>query len=287
MIDQMKEYNRETSQIHAPADLIRRTKEAVREEEQRLERQRLQQSAAAQPKYSYGKVYRWALPVAAAAVCLILLNVSGMILGRGISKSQLESASDTSSGVAPASDSDMGMQSETTDWAESAAAVDEPMEEEDRNFDMAEADTVTDAVPAESYDEVQSADAGAAEGYEKVQSADAGAAPAEDDASSSAAYENGVEDSYIESIYGSDLWIEEVEEVPSAYFYANTDTESIIINGTVLYVAQDLDDTWIAYVKIDGQKYVVRGELTEEDISLEEFAEKAYKLLEDCNLFQS
>ena len=285
MIDQMKEYNRETSQIHAPADLIRRTKEAVREEEQRLERQRLQQSVAVQPKHSYGKVYRWALPVAAAAVCLILLNVSGMILGRGISKSQLESAADTASGAAPASDSDTGMRSETTDWAESAAVADEPIEEEDRNFDMAEAETATDAVPAENYAKVQSADAGAAEGYEKDQSADA--APAEDAARSDAAYENGMEDSYIKSIYGRDLWIEEVEEVPSAYFYANTDTESIIINGTVLYVAQDLDDTWIAYVKIDGQKYVVRGELTEEDISSEEFAEKAYKLLEDCNLFQS
>lgn len=287
MIDQMKEYNRETSQIHAPADLIRRTKEAVREEEQRLERQRLQQSVAAQPKHSYGKVHRWALPVAAAAVCLILLNVSGIMFGRSMSKSQLESAADTASGEAPASDSDMGMQSATTDWAESAAAADEPIEEEDRNFDMAEADTVTDAFPAESYDEVQSADAGAAEGYEKVQSADAGAALAEDDASSSAAFENGVEDSYIESIYGSDLWIEEVEEVPSAYFYSKIDPEGIIIDGIVLYVAQDLDDTWIAYVKIDGQKYVVRGELTAEDISLEEFAEKAYKLLEDCNLFQS
>ena len=277
MIDQMKEYNRETSQIHAPADLIRRTKEAVREEEQRLERQQLQQSAAAQPQHSYGKVYRWALPVAAAAVCLILLNASGIMFGRSMSKSQLKLAADTASGAAPASDSDMGMQSETTDWAESAAAADEPMDEVNSNFDMAEAETATDAAPAESYAKVQSADAGAAEGYEKGHSADA--APTEDAARSDAAYENGMEDSYIESIYGSNLWIEEVEEVPSAYFYANTDTESIIIDGVVLYVAQDLDDTWIAYVEIDGQKYVVRGELTEEDMSPEEFARAAYEEL--------
>lgn len=288
MIDQMERYNRETSQIHAPADLIRRTKEAVREEEQRLESarsQQTQQSAAVQPQHSYGKVYRWALPVAAAAVCLILLNVSGIMFGRNMSKSQLKLAADTASGAAPASDSDMGVQAETTDWAESAAAADESMNETDSNFDMAEAETATDAAPAESYAKVQSADAGAAEGYEKGQSADA--APTEDAARSDAAYENGMEDSYIESIYGSDLWIEEVEEVLSAYFYANTDTKSIIIDGVVLYVAQDLDDTWIAYVEIDGQKYVVRGELTEEDMSPEEFAEKAYKLLEDCNLFQS
>ena len=280
MIDQMEQYNRETSQIHAPADLIRRTKEAVREEERRLGRQRFRQTqrnATAKPKHSYGKVYKWALPAAAAAVCLILLNVSGIMFGRSMSKSQLKLVADTASGAAPASDSDMGVQAETTDWAESAAAADEPMDEVNSNFDMAEAETATDAAPAESYAKVQSADAGAAEDYEKGQSADA--ASAEDAARSDVAYENGMEDSYIESIYGSNLWIEEVEEVPSAYFYANTDTESIIIDGVVLYVAKDLDDTWIAYVEIGGQKYVVRGELTEEDISPDEFARAAYKEL--------
>lgn len=271
MTDHMEQYNRETSQIHAPADLIRRTKEAVREEEQRPERQRSQQSAAVRPKHSYGKVYRWALPAAAAALCLILLNVSGIMFGRSISKSRLESAADTASGAAPTSDSGTGVQSAAADWLESAAAADEPINEADSNFDMAEAETA--------------AEAASDEGYKKAEFADA--VPAEDAARSEAAYENGMEDSYIESIYGSNLWLEEVEEVPSVYYYANTDTESIIIDSVVLYVAPDLDDTWIAYVEIDGQKYVVRGELTEEDISREEFAEEAYKLLEDCNLFQS
>lgn len=283
MIDQMEQYNRETSQIQAPADLIRRTKEAVREEEQRLEKERSQQSVTTQPKHSYGKAYRWALPVAAAAVCLILLNVSGIMFGRSMSKSQLKLAADTASGAAPASDSDMGMQSETTDWAESAAAADEPIDEMNSNFDMAEAETATEAVPAEGFDKAaqsanktSSAEAVPTEDYAEDQSADA--APMEDAASSGAAYENGIEESY-KSIQERDLWIEEVEEVPSAYFYSNIDTESIIIDGIVLYVAQDLNDTWIAYVKIDGQKYVVRGELTEEDISREEFAQTAYEKL--------
>ena len=40
MIDQ---YKNETSQIHAPADLILKTKQAVREEEMRLEREKAQQ----------------------------------------------------------------------------------------------------------------------------------------------------------------------------------------------------------------------------------------------------
>lgn len=267
MIDQMEQYNRETSQIHAPADLIRRTKEAVREEEQRLESarsQQTQQNATAKSKHSYGKVYKWALPVAAAAVCLILLNASGIMFGRSMSKSQLKLAADTASGAAPASDSDMGAQSETADWAESAAAAaDESMDEVNNSFDMAEAETV----PTEDYAEDRSEDA----------------VPMEDAASSGAAYENGIEESY-KSIQERGLWIEEVEEVPSAYFYSNIDTEGIIIDGIVLYVAKDLDDTWIAYVEIDGQKYAVRGELTEEDISREEFAQAAYEIVERIDL---
>lgn len=263
MIDQMKEYNRETSQIHAPADLIRRTKEAVREEEQRLERERSLQSIVAQPKHSYGKVYKWALPVAAAAVCLILLNVSGIMFGRSMSKVQYESVSPTNmdSGAAPASDSDMGVQAETTDWAESAAVADEPIDEMNSDFDMAEAETVTEAVPAEGYDKAQFADA----------------PPAEDAASSSAAYENGMEDSYIKSIYGSDLWIEEVEEAPA--FYDDSDTECVTIQGVELYVGKDYDGAWIAYAETDAGQYIISTELTEDEISRDEFAGEAYEML--------
>lgn len=277
MIDQMKEYNKETSQIHAPADLIRRTKEAVREEEQRLERERSLQSIAAQPKHFYGKVYKWALPVAAAAVCLILLNVSGIMFGRSMSKVQYESASPTNmdSGAAPTNDSDMGVQAETTDWAESAAVADEPIDEVNSDFDMAEAETVTEAVPEEEYNKVQSADAGAAEGYDKAQSADA--APAEDAASSSAAYENGMEYSYIKSIYGSDLWIEEVESTPA--FCDNADTECVTIQGVELYVGKDYDGAWIAYAETDAGQYIISTELTEDEISRDEFAGEACEML--------
>lgn len=263
MIDQKEQYNRETSQIHAPADLIRRTKEAVREEEQRIARERLQQNIVVQTTHSYGKVYKWALPVAAAAVCLILLNVSGIMFGRSMSKTQSESASPTNmdSGAASASDSDMGVQAETTDWAESAAAADEPIEEVDSNFDMAKAETVTEAIPTEGYDKAQSADAAAAE----------------DAASSSAAYENGMEDSYIKSIYGSDLWIEEVESTPA--FCDNADTECVTIQGVELYVGKDYDGAWIAYAETDAGQYIISTELTEDEISRDEFAGEAYEML--------
>lgn len=272
MMDQynMDQYNKETSQIHAPADLIRRTKEAVRAEEQRIARERQQPNAVAQPKHSYGKVYKWALPVAAAAVCVILLNVSGLMFGRSKGGSWSGSSMDIASETAPSSDNGMEMQFGPAAIAGDMADATQGPIDKGSNVDtavtmeeaMEEAAAADEAYESEDYDGGQSA--GAMASVESVY----------DDAE----YEEA-ENSYIESIYGSALWLEEVEEVPS--FYTDTDTESIIIHGAALYVAQDSDDTWIAYVEIDGQKYAVCGELTEEDISREEFAEEAYKLLED------
>ena len=280
----MNQYNKETSQIHAPADLIRRTKEAVREEEQRIAREKLQPMASdmvksggvARPKRSYAKVYRWALPVAAAALCLIMLNVGVMRLGGDMSKMQSDTSMDMASGAASDSgsgDNGMGMQFGAAGMYEEAA--EEPVGKSGAAFDTAtgiveQAAAADDAYESADYDGGQVAESGSG----------ASAVSEESGSYQDSEYEEA-ENSYIESIYGRDLWIEEVEEVPSAYFYANTDTESIIIDGTVLYVAQDSDDTWIAYVKIGGHKYVVRGELTEDDLTLEEFAQKAYELLTD------
>ena len=243
----MNQYKEETSQIHAPAELIRKTKEAMREEELRLNSEEMQRNVVVQPKPSYRKIYKWALPVAAAIFCVILLNVGLLRFGRDMGGSTSASPTDTASGAASSSDNGMAMQFGAADIAEEMeGAAEEPIDKDGSKYDT----TVgAAAVSAESV-------------YEDAEYEETG-------------------NSYIESIYGSALWLEEVEEVPSAYFYTNTDTESIIIHGVVLYVAQDLDDTWIAYVEIEGQKYVVCGELTEEDISWEDFAEEAYKLLED------
>ena len=270
MMDQynMDQYNKETSQIHAPADLIRRTKEAVRQEEQRIAGERVQQVTAVKPRHSYAKVYKWALPVAAAAVCVILLNVSGLMFGRSMTGAGTGSAMDMTAGIANNAGMMSGAaQSNDADMMSDAAeSVEAEMQYED--IDMAE--SVADATEEESVDKGSSISgmrtevtAEAADGgYENANSAGEAAA-----------------DSYIDSIYGSGLWIEEADETPS--FYGASGTERITIDGVVLYAAWDLDDTWIAYVEIDGQKYVVRGELTEKDITCEEFAAEAYKLLEN------
>ena len=280
MTDQynMDQYNKETSQIHAPADLIRRTKEAVRAEEQRIAEERVQQNTAAQPKHSYGKAYRWALPVAAAVLCVILYSISEMMPRRNMSGAESGAAMDMDSGAAQLNNSDTGTQSGGVDMSEGAATADTTAAEsviEESEYEIAATDTAEEEDVSEDYGDGQPTDA---VGSAKSDAFTNGSV--EDGVRGGAGIEKG-ENSYIESIYGGNLWIEEVDEVPSAYFYTNTDTESIIINGVVLYVAQDSDHTWIVYVETDGQKYVIRGELTEDDISSEEFAEEAYELLED------
>lgn len=103
----MEQYNRETSQIHAPEELIRKTKEAVREEEQRIARAELPQKTAGK-RSCRGGVYRWALP-AAAAVLVILIGTSGLFFGRGKDRTLSESAADAAANEITA-ENDMELQ---------------------------------------------------------------------------------------------------------------------------------------------------------------------------------
>ncbi len=98
MTDQEKKQNKnvyreETSQIHAPVDLILRTKQAVAEEEERLHKENQitsidfngagmdgaesagKKTESGWKKY-YGRVPGWVLPVTAAAVFVLVLRVS-------------------------------------------------------------------------------------------------------------------------------------------------------------------------------------------------------------------
>ena len=100
MIDQYKEqYNRETEQIHAPAELIARTKAEMREEERRILQMSASQMAEAEtkgiredsgmPSASAGDrkyvkrsgIQKWAYPLTAAAALFILVSVSMMMKG--------------------------------------------------------------------------------------------------------------------------------------------------------------------------------------------------------------
>lgn len=273
----MNQYNKETAQIHAPADLIRRTKEAVREEEQRIMREQIQKNAVMKPKHSYAKIYRWALPVAAAVFCVIIINVGLLRPEKRMSGAASDTSMNTASGGAELSD--MGLQFGTTAMYEEAEeAAEEPV----------------DKSGVYGMSEGASADAGASVTTDTSASVTTDAAAAAgDDVYDESAEDNGYEEtmhngiekelgqdqesSYIDSIYGNDLWIEKVNEAPS--FYHDSDTLCIDIHSFRIYVALDVDDTWIAYTRKNGQRYLITGEFTEEDMSREEFAEKAYELL--------
>lgn len=278
----MDQYNKETSQIHAPADLIRRTKEAVRQEEQRLEREQQQQSTVTQPKPFHGKAYRWVLPAAAAVFCVIMLNVSGMIVGRNIrggsSGASMDMASESAASAAPSGGNDTGVQFGASDWEEGAAAAADETLDKGRDLDIAAETTEEAAEYEEAYDNA---------GFDGGQS-DAEGALAGPDSFADNSGENSISvkseskttgNSYIESIYGSNLWIEKVDKIPA--FYDNSGTECVTIQGVELYVGKDYDNAWIAYAEIGSDMYVINSELTEAEIGREEFACAAYELLNE------
>lgn len=269
MIDQ---YKKETSQIHAPADLILRTKQAVREEEKRIQRESVQQKQVVQglntaglTKSSYGKVYRWALPVAAAVLFAVLMKASTMMIGSKFAKSQSGSpanitTSDTAAGAAEYEfaeaaaaeefdDMDAGIDKAFEDKElpvesmESAAAVAEEGEAEEEAFD-------------DMYDESASDAPAAAAEYDKVQNSENKFALSE---------ETGIE-----------LSIEEVKEIPD--FYDDQNTKCVNLHGLQFYVTGELEDEWKAYVRVDETGYVISGGI-DESTNHRAFAKKAYELL--------
>lgn len=261
MIDQ---YKNETSQIHAPADLILKTKQAVREEEMRLEREKAQQgqnahkqTVARQTKRDYGKTYKWALPVAAAILFAVLMNVSTLMIGNRFTKSQSDTASDTAAGGADAGGAEYEL---------AAEAAEEESADMDAGMDKAFSDN---GFSAESKAE-------AGEGAENFdmceESADeAAAATAEDDS-----VQDSVNESMMDGDSGAGLSIMEVEEIPD--FYEDKNTESIISHGLQFYVAGEQENKWKAYVSVDGVGYVITGDgewITDQEL----FIEKAYELL--------
>lgn len=259
----MNQYKEETSQIHAPADLIQRTKQAVREEERRIEQVRAQQTAgvnqawgagqqgikplvmekagmhdghAGKPvKQSYSKIYKWALPVAAAVLIAVLMNASTMMIGRKFSTSQSDSSTNMAADTA-------GSGAESDGAAYDFAAA-EAAEEETAVDDM-------DGGIDKAFAENGFAEESAAEAYE----------------SADAVSEDSVKE----------LTIEEVMEKPE--FIGEADTERIITHGLRFYVTGKSSDMWEAYVYFNKQGYVITGD-SDEAADGEVFAEKAYDLL--------
>lgn len=254
------QYRKETSQIHAPADLIQKTKQAMQQEEQRLKESEkricgpdstvdIQNGITvdrSKRTHNFPRgIFRWTLPLAAAASILILLSVSTVMRS---------SKSDS-----PASDmmaeseyaKDMGMQFSEADIAE--------------DYAMAEA-----AEDAAYPEEMENAELEAAEeseinaGYQDMEAK-------KDETETADILNRG------EAVgQGSELEITSVEEEPD--FYDSPDTESFLYRNLLFWLIQD-DKGWTAYVSVRGDKYVISGAIADR----EEFLERAYELLEENN----
>lgn len=304
-MDQYKEqYKKETEQIHAPAELIARTKAAMREEEARIRREFALQGAGTESRgmsaaassvmvpvndRSHAKgfnIRKWAYPLTAAAALLILVSVSLMMRGLKSGDMAMDmGASETSGGA----DLDGGMMA-------AGAAMD---------FEGA-AETAEDA-PADEMilAEAEMAAAPAAEMEDMSESASA----VENAASDTAGFSESVQETAVEKAESEEarknegqrkfsnteknmaedavpaesgdmaetesITIEKVVKKPD--FCGCSDTGKHVFEGQTFQVAEE-GSGWVAYAETgDGGKYVIRGKAED----LETFLEMGYqKLLE-------
>lgn len=249
------QYRKETSQIHAPADLIQKTKQAMEQEEQRLkaveERKvgsdgtAITESEAITKKAKKNsftqQIYKWTLPLTAAAAILILISVS--LVMKSVKSDS--SASDMMAESEYAKD--MGMQLSEADIAEVAEDAAYPEEMENAESEAAE-ESETSAV------------------YQDME--------AKKDTAETADVMNGGE--AYEQEQESELKITGVEEEPD--FYDSPETESYLYRNLLFWLIQD-NEGWTAYVSVQGDKYVISGAIADR----EKFVERAYELLKEKN----
>lgn len=267
MIDQYKEqYKKETEQIHAPADLVARTKAAVREEEARVQRERAAQGAASgmqeisavQKKRGLDATARkWAYPLTAAAAILVLVSVSMMM--RGLEKSGADSASYESG-------------------ADSGAA--ESVAEEAFEEAVPEAAFVSEEAPEEKTDVTSDQEAATAGGAESAADETERGATSEESISELEETEDAMspeqEKKFADSAAES-VTIKRVRNKPA--FVNRADTELQTYEDMVFQVVQD-GDGWIAYVESDdGGGYVIRGEAE----TMESFLEAGYQRISEIS----
>lgn len=292
----MDQYKQETSQIYAPADLIRRTKEAMQREELRL--QQAQPAAATAGAGSMGadmqdgrirtadrdsrrswadrlsvaysgRIYRWALPVAAAAMVLLLINITSGMVGNRFRKS----ASDSAPMEAAIDDAGAYETAEEEAFDDADMAVAGQKYSEGTMADQG-ADLYGNMNAGAVYD--NGTDMTAAEDSYEEESAEA--AKGEDENIQKEAADGAVmnsEDGISGDIYAVDLSVTEVAEAPA--FVDDEDTECIMVHGIRVYVARKSSDQWSAYARVNQVNYVVTGGGNITDV--EDYAIQVYERL--------
>lgn len=287
-MEQYKErYREETAQVHAPKELIERTKAAVRAEEERILRERTAQPGMRQPEMTESRVtyadyakYRktssirkWTYPLTAAAALLILLSVS--LTMRGLKSGDMAPAADTAYNETAESGAVYEESAEFDEgFAESVAEASVEMAEEEAG-DMgpatgaAETESAAAEVPSEdraaAINEVQKAMSAA----DDTAGAEASDAVKEE---SKQSQETNREDSLDDMAADKDsIIMEKVEKKPA--FCDLPDTKTYVYEGETFMVRKEKAG-WVAYVETENDAgYLFRGEM--EDV--EEFLETAYE----------
>lgn len=315
MMDQYKEqYKKETEQIHAPAELIARTKAAMREEEARIRREFAVQGAGTENRgmaavsgpmmipardrnYAKGfNVRKWAYPLTAAAALLILVSVSAMMRGlksgdmsmsevpssdmaMDMEASKMSGGADLNGGMAAA-----GAAMDSADTAEmtEGAPVDEMIATE---ADMAAAPEAEIEDLSESVAAVENATSDASEfsedafvGKPELSEAERN----EEQRKLSGAEKNMAEEEAAPAESGAQSGgaakaesIEIEKVVKKPDFCERSDTRKHVFEGQIFQVAEE-ENGWVAYAETgDGSKYVIRGETAD----LETFLEMGYQKL--------
>lgn len=275
-MDQYKEqYKKEMEQIHAPAELIARTKAAMRVEEARIRRE-----------FAVHNVRKWAYPLTAAAALLILVSVSAMMRGlKGAEVSMKEAPSN-----------EMAMEMEPSEMS-GGEGLDGGMAAAGAAMDMTES---VETIEESFADEMVSAEADtAAAPADEVEDMSEPAAAEENAASDTAGFSESAEDAFTEkeelkeakgdagqrllgdtekSLAGTEnITIEKVENAPA--FCGRPGTETHVFEGQIFQVTEE-ENGWAAYVETkNGGRYVIRGEA--EDV--ETFVEMGYRKLTEMD----
>ncbi len=257
-------YQKETSQIHAPADLILKTKQAVAQEEKRLEQN-------PRPKIApYLSISKWIVPMTAVAALVLIFHISKVQFSRS------------------SADSAGGINEEASAEYEAAPAEEEMPKAADETAQDGEGSTAGGIAESESVedfaeDRLSAASDKTSGSMAEEENDDRESAPA--DASADAIESSEIEQKKLaegeRAVSGQGVTIEEVKSIPM--FYRASETERVESHGIFFYIAEkdsaDAEaagiDGWRAYAEYSGKKYVIAGSAVDQ----EEFLAKAYELL--------
>lgn len=296
MMDQSKneykgQYNEETLQVHAPADLIKRTRQAVAEEEKRLQAENKPDNSNVDGQWSeerakgsrrnYNRGFRWAFSAAAAVILLFAVHRAVLFRGVGSGGASMDSVSDMAAAgsyeeegsmsgsaedgvgsadgeMADGTDLDLTGGAEESKGVEMESAAAE--EEDSAKLQQTMADADRD-VFAGNYDDIPK------------------------DSSEDQIKES--EKKYSGEDSSSQVSITEVNRRP--VFCNAPDTERVVSHGITFYITEsgqkDISaDTveagkrgWKVYTEYNGGKYVITGQAEDQD----EFLEKVYEALKE------